>query len=184
VDHSTFEARLRTAAQQAVEFARLHVHQQLPDEVAFHVYPNQSYDGNPRVGDEEVFPEDSLPEGGYHGPWSARQVVSFLWRDEKVPEWIDIAVEAEDGARTLVGLRCCGRFTAQEELLYHRYPGSVPPFAIKSPALPPGWESVEASGKFDLYWRDELARPKTGLKRTAARLRSLVACWFTGRRDR
>jgi hypothetical protein len=144
--------RLRTAAQRAVEFARQHVQQLLPDNVAFLVYPNQSYDGNPRVGDELVFPDESLPEGQYHGPWSAEEVLSFLWRDGKVPEWINTAVQAEDGKRSLIELRCCGRFTTQEELLYHRYPGGVPPFSIKSPTLPPGWESIEASGKFDLYW--------------------------------
>jgi hypothetical protein len=153
VDRSTFETRLRTAAQQALEFGRQHVHQLLPDDVAFFVCPNQSYDGNPRVGDEAVFPEESLREGQHHGPWSAQEVVAFLWRDGKVPEWINVAVEAEDGKRSLIGLRCCGRFTAQEDLLYHRYPGGVPPFSIKSPVLPPGWENIEASGKFDLYWR-------------------------------
>jgi hypothetical protein len=69
-----------------------------------------------------------------------------------VPEWIDAAVESEDGQRSLIGLRCCGRFTTSEELLYHR-PGGLAPFSIKSPVLPPGWESVEASGRFDLHCR-------------------------------
>jgi hypothetical protein len=153
VDRCTFEARLRTAAQRAVEFARQYVRQPLPDDVAFFVYPNQSYDGNPRVGDEVVFPDESLPEGQYHGPWSAEEVLTFLWRQGKVPEWIDAAVQAEDGPQSLIGLRCCGRFTAQEGLLYHRHPDGVPPFSVKSPVLPPGWESIEASGKFDLYYR-------------------------------
>jgi len=83
-------------------------------------------------------------------------VVDYLWRDGKVPEWIDASVESEDGFRSFIGLRCCGRFTASEELLYHR-PGGLAPFSIKSPVLPPGWENVEASGRFDLHWR----QPKT-----------------------
>jgi hypothetical protein len=165
-----------------VDFARQHVQQALSDDVAFLVYPNQSCDDNPRVGDEVVFPDESLPQGHYHGPWSAEQVVGFLWRGGKVPEWIDAAVQAEDGGQTLVSLRCCGRFTAQEELLYHRYPGGVPPFSIKSPVLPPGWESVEASGKFDLYWREKRTRPNQMLQRTAAALRRFVPSWFSGRR--
>jgi hypothetical protein len=152
VDRNTFEAQLREAGRRVLLFAREHVRQPLPDEVAFRVYPNQSCDDNPRVGDEAVFPNESLPEGGFLGPWSAAEVVGFLWRDGKVPEWIDAAVESEDGRRSLVGLRCCGRFTASEELLYHR-PGGLAPFSIKSPVLPPGWESVAASGRFDLYWR-------------------------------
>jgi hypothetical protein len=155
VERSIFEARLRTAAEQAITFARQHVRQALSNEAAFLVYPNQSYDENPLIGDEVVFPGESLPERMYHGPWSAEEVLVFLWREGKVPEWIDIAVEGEDGCRTLIGLRCCGRFTAQEELLYHRYRCGIPPFSIKSPILPPGWVSVEESGRFDLHWRGE-----------------------------
>jgi len=153
LDLMTFETRLHTAAQRAVRFAREYVRQTLPDQVAFLIYPNQSHDGNPRVGDEVIFPEEGEQR---RGPWSAEQVVAFLWRDGKVPEWINIAVESEDGKRTLVGLRCCGRFTAREELLYHRYPDGVPPFSIKSPFLPPRWENLELSGKFDLHWQRTL----------------------------
>jgi hypothetical protein len=152
VDRGTFEERLQQAARHVVQFAREHIRQPLPDEVGFRVYPNQSFDGNPQVGDEVVFPDESLPDGEFLGPWSAEQVVEFLWRAGRVPEWIDAAVESEDGQRSLVGLRCCGRYTATEELLYHR-PGGMAPFSIKSPVLPPGWESVEASGRFDLHWR-------------------------------
>jgi hypothetical protein len=152
VDRGTFETRLREAALHVLRVARQYIRQQLRDQVAFRVYPNQSFDCNPRVGDEAVFPGESLPEGGFLGPWSAEQVVEYLWRAGKVPEWIDAAVEAEDGEWSLLGLRCCGRFTASEELLYHR-PGGLAPFSIKSPVLPPGWESVEASGRFNLYWR-------------------------------
>jgi hypothetical protein len=156
VDRVTFEERLRTAARQVVLFAREFVQQALPDDVAFRVYPNQSFDGNPRVDDEVTFPEELLPEGSFRGPWSAEETVAYLWRDGKVPEWINAAVEAEDKRRSLIALRCCGRFTASEHLLYHR-PSGLPPFSIKSPFLPPGWESVEASGRFDLHWRQQLS---------------------------
>lgn len=155
MNHSTFAMSLRTAADQAVLFARQHVRQAISDKVMFLVYPNQSCDDNLHVGDEVVYPEESLPSGEYLGPWTPEEVVAFLWRDGKVPEWIDVAVEAVECHRSLVGLRCCGRFTEQEEFLYHRYAGGVPPFSIKSPVLPPGWESVEKSGKFDLYWRKQ-----------------------------
>jgi hypothetical protein len=153
MDRSTFETHLRSAAQQAVTFARQHVLQPLPDALEFLVYPNLSYDGNPRVGDEATFPDESLAEGECHGPWTVEQVVNFLWRDGKVPEWIDVAVQSEHDDRTVLGLSCCGRFTAQEELLYHRVPDGIPPFSVKSPNVPPGWETIEASGKFDLHWR-------------------------------
>jgi hypothetical protein len=151
MDRSTFETRLRTAAQQAVQFARQYVREQLRDYVAFLVYPNQSCDEHPREGDEAVFPEESLPKGRHHGPWQVNEVVSFLWRDGKVPEWIDIAVHSVDVRHTVLRLYCCGRFTGQDGLLYHHSKG-VPPFSVKSPDLPPGWESVEASGRFTLDW--------------------------------
>ena len=161
MDRSTFETRLLEAARHVILFARDHVRQPLPDEVLFRVYPNQSCDDNPRVGDEVVFPDESLPDGQYLGPWSAGEVVGYLWRDGRVPEWIDAAVESEDVQRSLVGLRCCGRFTASEELLYHR-PGGLAPFSIKSPVLPPGWEGFAVSGRFDLHWRQPPQESRRG----------------------
>jgi hypothetical protein len=170
VDRNTFDVRLRTAAQQALKLARQCVRQALPDELAFLVYPNKSYDGNPRVGDEVVFPDESL-HGKHHGPWSAEEVVDFLWREGKVPEWIDAYVQAEDGQRTLIALYCCGRFTAQEELLYHRHAGGVPPFQSLGPSVPLFWESIESSGKIDLYWQEQMPPPDDPIKLTGP------ACW-------
>jgi hypothetical protein len=163
--------------------ARRCVRQVLPPKLTFLVYPNQSYDDNPRVGDEVTFPEDSLPDGIYDGPWSARQVVAFSWRNGRVPEWIDIGVEAADAEQTMLRLHCCGRFTAREELLYHRYRDGVPPFSIKSPWLPPGWENAETHGKFDLNWRAQTLtdRHRGCLGGACFPLRLLV---YPGMRDR
>jgi hypothetical protein len=161
VERATFEQRLATAAHGAVQFARTFVQQQLPDEFALLIVPNCSYDGNPRVDDEEVYQHDALPEGRSHGPWSVADAVAFLWRAGKVPEWIDLHVVAEDGLRSLVELRCCGRFSASEDLLYHQY-GGLAPFQVVSPPLPPGWQGAEVSGRFDLYWeRRGQAEPHT-----------------------
>ena len=152
MDRGLFGERLRAASACVVGFAREYVRQELPDEVAFRVYPNQSCDDKPRRGDEVVFPADSLPMGEFLGPWSVEEVIECLWRDGKVPEWIDAAVEAVNERQSIVGLHCCGRFTASQELLYYQS-GDVAPFGLKSPAWPPGWESVEVSGRFDLHWR-------------------------------
>ena len=151
MERATFEYRLTTAARGAVRFAREFVRQPLPDEFALLVVPNCSYDGNPRRGDEEVFPDESLPDRQHHGPWSVAEAVAFLWRAGKVPEWIDLHTVAENGVRSLVELRCCGRFSADEELLYHQY-GGFAPLHVVSPPLPPDWQGAEASGRFDLYW--------------------------------
>lgn len=149
MDRFTFEERLRLASRHAVQFAREIAIQVLPDNVMYLVFPNQSYDGIPLKDDEIIFPEESLPSGQYLGPWTQEEVVEDLWRSGKVPEWIDVAVQAENSLQSLVALRCCGRFTANEENLYHQH-GGLAPFSIKSPYFPAGWESVEASGKFDL----------------------------------
>ena len=154
MDRNTFEERLQLAAQQALKFAREFVREKLPDEMVFLVYPNQSCDHHPRVGDEVIYPGDSLPLGQYHGPWPSEQVIGFLWRNGKVPEWIDISVQGMGDDVTEMALLCCGRFTAQEELLY--YPDrETRPFAVKSPTIPPGWDSPEISGRFGLYWRED-----------------------------
>jgi hypothetical protein len=157
MDRSVFERHLRMAAEKALKFARHFVVQTLPGQMAFRVYPSQSYDGNPRVSDEQVFPEESLEHGRFYGPWSFAEVVAFLWRNGKIPEWVDISVESEDACRTIMALLCCGRFTADEELLYHRS-GGCPPFAIKSPNIPPGLDSVEEQGRFDLHWLEKRKR--------------------------
>jgi hypothetical protein len=154
MERARFEDHFLQSVQHSVAFARRLVRQSLPDAVVFRVYPNQSFDGQPRRSDEVVFPEESLSTlEDYQGPWSAEQIVAHLWRDGKVPEWIDVSVEAVLGGRTIIALRCCGRFTADERLYYYNDAGGIPPFGIKSPELPPRWKSVEASGRFDLDWR-------------------------------
>ena len=42
MDRAEFEARLRSAALQAVQFARLLVEEELSDEIVFRIYPNPS----------------------------------------------------------------------------------------------------------------------------------------------
>jgi len=150
MERQRFAQHLYSATQQAIDFARQYVTNELAGDVNYLVEPNQSCDDNLREG-EVVFPADSLPEGTHHGPWAAERVVEFLWRDGMVPEWIDIAVaEVPDSEGIHVGLLCCGRFTASNDLLYYSN-GTVPPFGIKSPLLPPEW--TVGNRKFDVNWR-------------------------------
>lgn len=55
-------------------------------------------------------------------------------------------------AISYIRLLVCGRYSALTELLYHEQEGN-PPFHVKSPVLPPGWESVEQHGRLDLEAR-------------------------------
>lgn len=159
MERTQFEARLREVGHQAIAFARQFVRETLPEDMAFLVHPNQSCDINPRKGDEVAFPDDSLPEGRHHGPWSVAEATSFLWRDGKIPEWVDVAVKAVEKDRTLIRLICCGRFSASAELWYH-HPAGFPPFSVKSPDLPPwcGRKAGKLSSRFHLNWREQPAR--------------------------
>ncbi|HEV2765580.1 MAG TPA: hypothetical protein VGV38_21530 [Pyrinomonadaceae bacterium] len=154
MEREIFRQRLGEASERAVAWAREHVSNPLPADCLFLLYPNQSDDRDPPRGDEETFPEESLPDGNFLGPLSAEEVVGRLWRNGKVPEWVNVAVKACDARRTYLALLCCGRFTAREDLLYFASEGHAP-FHVTSPDLPPRWRSVEESGKFDLYWRGQ-----------------------------
>jgi len=127
------------------------VTQHLPESFQYLVQPNASYDGNPLNHDEERFAEDSLPPEETLAPMALNQVTSWLWRNGKIPEWVDARVEAVDQENTRIRLSCCGRWTALEDLLYHQAEG-YQPFHVTGPMIPPGWESIEINGRFDLEW--------------------------------
>jgi len=154
-----FQEHLSRAADLAVTFARNYVWNDLPESRVFLVHPNQSFDGNPLSGDEVTYPSDTQTNDQPIIFSTAEAVVDYLWRDYKVPEWIDISVGGEDGNHTHLQLLCCGRFTATEELLYHRS-GDITPFSIKSPVFPPGYDhtSETESQKFDANWQEKAKR--------------------------
>lgn len=147
-----FARRLRDAAVAARDFARTFIEESLPDRCVFRLRLNSSYDGNPRVGDEVVFPDDgSFQRADELNECDEEQVIESLWRDGRVPEWIDVAVIGETGTATRLQLMCCGRFTAQEDLLYHEREGR-PPFHVTGPTLPFNYEEGQ---RFSIYDRSE-----------------------------
>lgn len=149
MERDIFVARFRQSSARALDFAQSFVTQQLPQKW-FLLYTNQSYDGNPLHNDEEVYPEERSSIQQRPVPFTEDSVINKLWRNGKVPEWVDMAVQECDADFTFINLRCCGRFTSNNELLYHQYEGR-PPFHVTGPRLPPGWEGIEKSGKFDLH---------------------------------
>jgi hypothetical protein len=152
MDRELFAERLHDAAVAARDFARRYAEETLPDELRFRVRLNSSYDGNPLVKDEVVFPNDSgYEKANEFKDCSEQQVLDLLWRNKRVPEWINLSVIGERGAATLVEVLSCGRFTADEGLLYHVREGK-PPFHILGPALPPEWKEGE---RFSIHRRSE-----------------------------
>ncbi len=149
MEKQVFLNNLLEANSVALEFTRPIVNQELPQISKVLLIPNCSYDGNPLEDDEEVFPNDSIPEGKVIGPLTLEEATNRLWRNGKVPEWVNIRVYDCDDSFSYLLLESCGRFTGMSKHLYHKNEG-YPPFHVQSPYLPHNWESVESDGKFDL----------------------------------
>lgn len=130
----------------------------LPDRIAFDLYLNQSYDKHWDEEHERIFPDDFLRDPASLRNLSPAEVECELRRESCVPAWINLAICDVRNETTIISAHCCGRFTKNEDFLYHQYKdygGGVLPFSPKSPTLPPGWESVEDSGRFSLYWEQD-----------------------------
>lgn len=134
-----FSQHLLLATERVLAFTRLLVTDILPDSVQYMIRPNESFDVNPLHPDEVVFPEDTIPHDGHREPTDAAGVIDFLWREERVPEWIDVRVHHADAECTWIELRCCGRYTANDQWLYHKKQACLPPFQILGPPMPRDW---------------------------------------------
>jgi hypothetical protein len=127
---------------------------ELPSRDRYFVILNSSFDGNPLAPGEHIFPDHDVPQSDARVSRSADEVVERLWRDSKIPEWIDITPYEVDGDYLYSELRCCGRFTGDDARLYHQREG-YPPFHIFGPILPVGYRDLEQDGQFDLHcYRD------------------------------
>lgn len=156
VDREQFAERFAAAAARARSFAQTMLLEPLPEPLRFRVALNESYDGNPLDPDERVFPNDSGIERSLALlRCSAEQVIELLWRDGLVPEWVNLSVCTTLPAATLIEVRCCGRFTANAELLYHQREG-YPPFHVLGPDLPFDYDLQRDFGtKFSVFERAE-----------------------------
>src|SRR5687767_12746943 len=117
MEKTVFEKHLIEATEAVVPFTREMVFNKLPSEYLYLIYPNQSYDGNPLEDDEIVYPAESLPTGQYFGPFTQIEAINYLWREGKVPEWINISVYSANDQFTNLELICCGRFTGLKKHL-------------------------------------------------------------------
>lgn len=158
MDRALFRTRFDRAATLARDFARTFIEEPLPDEASFHLELNSSYDAGSSA-ELHVFPGDSI-RGAHLLRMDLEQAVDELWRDGMVPQWIDVSVVGETEETTLIHVTCCGRFTADDALLYHQQ-SQIPPFHVTGPILPVGHEHGR---RFSIYDRahcwtaDDLAR--------------------------
>jgi len=149
VDRDVFATRFIAAARWARDYARGMVVEVLPEAMTFRVLLNQSNDDIvPLRPGEVVFPLDSgRGRARALRACDAQTVVDELWRDGRIPEWVDLSVVDVRRTSTVVEALCCGRFTDDESLLYHRAEGWSP-FHVTSPVLPPGHDGR----RFSLHW--------------------------------
>ena len=156
MNRETFSRHLWDAAVHARDLAREYILEPLPDDLVFRVRLNSSYDGNPLHEDEVVYPEDShdVAKAMSLSQVSTKEAVNALYRDGRVPEWVNASAIAETGEATLIELEACGRYTDNDDLLYHHQEGR-PPFHVLSPALPIGHQ---AGARFSIYNRAESDR--------------------------
>lgn len=151
MEREIFAERLAAATAAAMQYARVHLIEDLPAPLAFRVRLNQSYDGLPAQPGEVRFPEDS---SGDRATALHRcdfdTVVSELWRDGHVPQWVNLAVVGISHAATIMEVVCCGRFTADADELYDM-PGGTAPFQAVGPVLPPAHDGT----RFSIHARSE-----------------------------
>src|SRR5690348_11372818 len=112
------------------------VTENLPVPLLFRVRLNQSYDRFDPSPGEVRFPEDSARgRATALSRCDADTAIAQLWRDGRVPEWVNMAVVDETGVATVIEIVWCGRFTDDDDRLYHRAEGA-PPFHVLLPVLP------------------------------------------------
>ncbi|MFD2566934.1 hypothetical protein [Pseudotenacibaculum haliotis] len=70
------------------------------------------------------------------------EAVDLIFKEGKVPTWIDISVSKVTKKETIINLLCSKDYSKKKEDLYYTEGGSKP-FGIKSPNLPIGYKKGE-----------------------------------------
>jgi len=113
------------------KIAQQYLKNKLIPEFRYDVHLNVSND-DPELTQFDTYPEDNeRVETGL----TDKQVRDLLYRNGKVPVWIDIAVHKSDRQITTFKLLCAGRYSDDKKEYYYQQ-GGTGPFGIKSPNLP------------------------------------------------
>ena len=169
MDRELFRARLAAVAESVISFTQRFVVEDLPRQYLFLIKPNQSIDhGHKRHEAISVFPEDSLGKDVSLGPCNVDKAIEFLWRDGKVPTWINVGVDSLDKSYTYLKLDCSSEFTA-EERFFSPPENGMQPFHRVGPFIPPWLSHIERSkivripisqeDRFSLYWQKHYHAP-------------------------
>ena len=168
MDKETFRRHLHEATNDVFSETRKYVTDELPSGCLYLISHNLGF--NPNVVDKQSFPEDAQYNDFYVGPLDATGVVDHLWRNGRVPQWINTAVHTTDASYTYFLLGCSGCFTALEDF---DHAGRPVPFSLRIPLPPPGWrlkdergmtdmrKSLETNGKYPMPKKKDV--PRIGL---------------------
>ena len=106
-----FKQNLQKALDGLIDFTQEMVINKLPAHYKFIIKTNCSFDKN-LEGDQQIFPADKINETSSINPASESTVIDYLWRNGKVPQWINVQVSSCDSDFSYVTLECCGRYSA------------------------------------------------------------------------
>lgn len=137
-----FSKLLKCASIKSYDFAKNYVIEQLPSNFKYSVILNASFD-DLNLTQFDIYPNDNDKKIELI---NENEVVELLCRKEKVPVWIDIAVECVYNQTTVFRLICAGRYSDNYEEYYYRN-SETKIFGVKSPSLP--FDYVEGK-KFNL----------------------------------
>ena len=126
-----FLFHLQSASIVALKFAEHYVKNKLTNNFKYNVILNASND-NPNLTQFDIYPEDV---GKIKLDLKNKEVVELLYRNGKIPVWIDINVLKSNKSITTFNLLCAGRYSNNKKEYYYNENGSRP-FGIKSPKLP------------------------------------------------
>ncbi|MGE6355364.1 hypothetical protein ACQKCJ_15965 [Flavobacterium sp. NPDC079362] len=124
-----FKINLEKALKGLLDFTQEMVTNKLPHDYKFIIKTNCSYDGNELENDEEIYPDDKINETNSINPATKSTAIDYLWRNGKVPQWINVQVSSCDANFSYITLECCGRYSA---FLNHK----DGPFRGSGPSIP------------------------------------------------
>ena len=120
------------------KFAEQHLKDNLIPEFRYDVFLNVSNDDRSLTQFDIYVEDNERIETGL----TDKEVRHLLYRNEKVPVWIDISVHKSDIKITTFKLLCAGRYSDDKEEYYYQSRGTGP-FGIKSPNLPIDYKEGE-----------------------------------------
>lgn len=146
MDRNTFLHNLEKASIQVVELTKTYCYNDFVSEHRYIIRPSSPSTAEFLTPVERETIE--FCERFHNSHLLASQVVSMLWKDGEVPQYIDICVAQANKEYTLLELFCSGRL-CEDEKLYNQSPWL--PFHLQV-IMPPEWLKIERNGKFDVNW--------------------------------